>query len=220
MAGRIIVVGNEKGGCGKTTIAVHLAAGAACAGHDTLLVDADPGQQSSAKWAARRREGSPQPAPVPCISLHGRGIGAELGDLARRYDVIVVDTGAEDFPELRASATVAAVLVVPVQPEALDLWTMPTIEAIYTRAHDFNAGLRVVVAINRIPHQLHGSAPAEVCAWLAEHTPNLPLLSVTPIVSRTAYGRAITEGLAVAEMPRRDPKAVTEMNKLYREVIT
>jgi chromosome partitioning protein len=219
MPGRIVLIGNEKGGCGKTTLAVNLAAMAASDGQKTLLVDADPGQQSAARWAARRLEAVPQAAPVVCVSLHGRGISTGLADFAKLYDVIVVDTGAEDSPELRGAAIEAHVLVVPLQPESLDLWTMPTIETIFQRAQQFNPTLRMVVAINRVPHQLYESAPTEVRGWLSENVPNIPLSAVVSIVSRTAYGRAIADGLGVAEMSRRDPKAVTEMDRLFRQVM-
>ncbi len=217
--GRIIVVGNEKGGCGKTTVAVNLAALAAGAGLDVLLVDADPGQQSAAKWAARRAEFHGEANPVRCVGLTGKGVRAGLEDLAERYGVVVVDTGAQDSPELRAAATLAAVLVVPVQPEPADLWTLPTIEAIADRARQFNPTLRTVVALNRIPHQLADSVPAEVRGWLRENVPGLADSRMVPVVGRTAYGRAFGEGLAVAEAPRRDPKAVTEMERLFEEVM-
>lgn len=214
----LIVVGNEKGGCGKTTLAVHLAAAAAHAGRDALLVDSDPGQQSAARWAARRREAHPEANAVRCVSLTGRAIRDELEDLTRRYQVVVVDTGAEDSPELRAAVTVAGVLVIPLQPEPLDLWTLPTMEALVARARSFNPSLRVVVAVNRIPHQLAAQTPQEIAGWIAENTPQLAAPPIVPIVGRTAYGRAIGEGLAVHETPRPDLKATREMEALYQEV--
>jgi cellulose biosynthesis protein BcsQ len=71
MTGKIILVGNEKGGTGKTTISVNLAGMAALQGLDVLLVDADPGQQSAAKWTARRQEFHPEAKPLNCVSATG-----------------------------------------------------------------------------------------------------------------------------------------------------
>lgn len=215
----IVLVGNEKGGVGKTTIAVNLAAMAAGAGHDVLLIDADPGQQSSAKWAARRRELTRAAPVVQCVSLAGRTIAPQIEDLARRYRTIIVDSGAEDSPEMRACATVADVLVIPMQPEALDLWTMPTMATVFDRAKAINERLRVVVVVNRIPYQNIDTAARDVRAWIDGNVPTLSISSTIPVIGRTAYGKAIGDGMGVAEMERRDQKAVREMRRLYEEVM-
>jgi chromosome partitioning protein len=217
MTGKIILVGNEKGGTGKTTISVNLAGMAALQGLDVLLVDADPGQQSAAKWTARRQEFHPEAKPLNCVSATGRRLDTVLEDLARRYQVVVVDTGAEDSAELRAAATVASLMLVPVQPEQFDFWTLPTAEAIYQRAQRLNPGLGCKVVLNRIPHQTLDQALTDATAFMAEHVPALPR-DFVPVVGRTAYGKANAEGLAIHEMPKRDPKAASEMQRLYREV--
>lgn len=221
--GRLIVVGNEKGGTGKTTVSVNLAALAVAAGHDTLLVDADPGQQSAARWAARRREMHPNAPQVRCVSLTGRGLRVELEDLARRYQTIVVDTGAEDSPELRAAATVADVLVIPVQPDSADVWTLPTMEAVAEKAASLNEKLRTLVVVNRVPYQAADPVLEEVRAWMAENVPNLPAKPLISLIGRTAYGRAFSEGMGVAELAERDAKAAakaaSEMMRLFEEVM-
>lgn len=215
----IIVIGNEKGGVGKTTIAANIASMAANRGLDTLLVDADPGQQSSVRWAARRQEAHPNAAPVRCVSLTARDIRAELADLGRRYDIVIVDTGAEDSPQMRAASTVANHLIIPMQPDALDLWTLPGMAALYERARDLNDGLQIALALNRIPFQLAATAGAEVKAWIADNVPTLAEAPLAEIVGRAAFGRASGEGLGVAEMSRRDPRAEAEITRLFRMVI-
>ena len=220
--GTLIVVGNEKGGCGKTTLSVNIAAMAAGKGRDVLLVDGDAGQQSSAKWAARRADAHPNASQVRSVSLTGRGmvIAKELQDLRRRYEVVVVDTGAEDSPELRAAATVADVLVVPVQPDALDLWTLPTIETIYQKSRDFNEALRVVLVLNRVPYQTADQTRREVEEWVKKEVPDLVMGAPVTIIGRAAYNRATGEGLGVAEMVKRDVKAVVEMTALVEQVLS
>jgi chromosome partitioning protein len=217
--GDIILVGNEKGGTGKTTLAVNLAAMAAVQGKDVLLVDADPGQQSAAKWAARRREFHPTARPVPCVSIVNARPEMELLDLAQRYQLVVIDTGAEDSPQLRAAALVATSLVIPVQPEQFDFWTLPTMEAIYERALRENKGLLLNVVLNRIPYQTVDQCMREARAWMHENVPALPDDVLVPIIGRTAYGKASAEGLCVHEMPKRDPKAASEMQRAYREIV-
>lgn len=219
MAGTIIVVGNEKGGCGKTTISTHVAAHCASLGRHTVLVDADPGQQSAARWASRRRELHPDAPEVQHVTLTGRNIRAALDGLAREHDLLVVDTGAEDSPEMRAAATLASALIIPLQPEPLDLWALPTVAKAYIEARRHNPGLRAIVALNRIAHQNSNSAPAETRAWIEENLPILPVEAIIPLVNRAAYGRAIGAGLTVSEAPKPDSKATAEMAALCRAVL-
>jgi len=218
MSRLVIAVGNEKGGVGKTTIAANLAAMAAVSGRDTLLIDADPQQQSAARWAARRAEAHPSAPHVACVSVTGKGIQRQLEGLAPRYEVVVVDTGAEDSPELRAAALIADRLVIPLQADNLDLWAMPAMEALWEKASELNPKLRLVLVVNRIPYQLADSAPADIAAWLAENTPALPRDRLVHLIGRTAYGRAVGEGLGVAEVHRRDAKAAGEIQALWEAV--
>ncbi|WP_431860100.1 division plane positioning ATPase MipZ [Azospirillum sp.] len=219
MPGTIILVGNEKGGAGKTTNAVNIAAMAVADGLDTILVDADPRQHSAAKWAEQRKEFHPEAPLVRCVTVTGKDIRPELKDFANRYQVVVVDTGAQDSPELRAAATIAQVLLVPTPPDPLELWELPKIEAIYERAKVLNPELRLVLVVNRIPYQNSERAPGEVVDWMKENVPDLPSESLVPTTGRAAYGKATSEGLAVFEVQKRDTKAVTEMRRLFREVM-
>jgi len=219
MVRRIIVVGNEKGGTGKTTLSVNLAAVAVSVGIDTILVDADAQQNSASRWAARRRDGHPTLAQVPSVIMNGRSIASDLESIASRYALVIVDTGAEDSPELRAASTVASTLIIPAQPDMLDLWTLPTMEALYLRASAFNSDLRVVLAINRVPFQSSERSADEVREWVAENVPSLPFSAVIPLIGRSAYGRSSGDGLGVHEGLRRDAKAAAEFLNFYNQVM-
>lgn len=218
--GNIVVIGNEKGGTGKTTIAVNLAAMAVSAKIDTLLVDSDPGQESAYAWASRRHEAHPDAAPIKCVVLTGRHIAGELKDLATRYRLVIVDTGASDSPELRAAATVARKIVVPLQPESIDLWALPTVGRIIADASVSNRRLKVVIAVNRIPHQQATTATTTVMEWILANVPTMPATTVLPLIGRAAYGRATGEGLGVAEVSKPNTKAVEEMTHLYNAVMS
>lgn len=218
MAAEIVVVGNEKGGAGKTTNAFNLAAQAVAEGRDVLLLDADPRQESVSKLVGARKELHPEAPVIPCVALTGKDIRPELRDQAKRYELLIIDTGAQDSPELRAAVTLADTLLIPTPADPLELWELPKLEALYEAARMLNPTLRPVIVINRIPFQNIAAAPGEVMAWMREHVPGLPLDHVVSTVGRAAYGRAAAEGLAVHEVQKRDPKAVTEMRRLYRAV--
>jgi chromosome partitioning protein len=213
----IITVGGEKGGAGKTTIAVHLAALCVAEGIDTLLVDADE-QQTANRWSMRRSELHPEAPLIRCVSLHGNKIHKELADLGERYAMVIVDTGGRDSSELRCGLVVSDQIVLPVRPEQFDFWTLPTMEGLIERARPANDRLKVSIVLNQIPHQNRDTALAEAASWISVECPTLPTTMI-PVIGRAAFGRANAEGLAVTEMPRRDAKAATEALRLYREII-
>ena len=113
----IIAVLNQKGGGGKTTLAVHIAAALAMQGARVLLVDADP-QGSARDWAAARTS-----APLfPVVGLDWPTIHRDLPQIAQDYDHVIID-GAPRMTDLTRSVMLAARLVViPVQPSPYDVW--------------------------------------------------------------------------------------------------
>ena len=213
----IILVGNEKGGSGKTTTAVNMAAASAGTGRETLLVDADPKQQSSARWNTRRRSAGAG-EPISCVTLIGPSIGEELLGLARKYETIIVDTGAEDSRELRSASIVADVLVVPVGPDTVDLWAVPHAESVFEKARAYNRKLRPFIALTRV-HPRSVNPVAEFRRWLAEHAEAFADIPVSMLVARAVYSRAFEMGCGVMEMPRPDAKAASEMAALWKEVL-
>ncbi len=81
------MVGGEKGGVGKTTLATHLAVARKAAGRTIVLVDADS-QGTSSTWSdARKEKKVPQ---LPCVSLRGGKVHVELKELARHYEDVVI----------------------------------------------------------------------------------------------------------------------------------
>lgn len=94
----LVLVANEKGGVGKTTIAVNLAAMCVLAGKETLLVDTDK-QESASAWAGVRHENEVEPT-VTCVAKTGK-VGYDLAKLKEKFDVVIVDAGGRDSIEMR-----------------------------------------------------------------------------------------------------------------------
>jgi chromosome partitioning protein len=143
----------------------------------------------------------------------------ELQDFAGQYGLVVVDTGAEDSPQLRGAAAVADTVVVPVQPDELDLWTLPTMEVVFKGAQRHNEGLRSLIVLNRVPYQMADRLPGEVQAWIGENVRGFQDTPLVALIGRAAYGRATGEGLGVGEPQQPDIKAAAEMERLFKEVI-
>ena len=116
----IIALLNQKGGVGKTTLALHLAGEWARRGKRVTLVDADP-QGSALDWSQQRsRSGAPRLFGV--VGLARDTLHREAPELARDADHIVID-GPPRVAGLMRSALLAADLVlIPVQPSPFDGW--------------------------------------------------------------------------------------------------
>ena len=147
----IVLVGGEKGGTGKTTLATTLAAARSASGRDVLLVDTDH-QGSASHWATVRDEaiasGTALPS-VPCVQVFGKAVARQVGDLADRYADVVVDAGGRDSVELRSAMVAADLLFVPVQASQFDVWTLEQMDELVGQASAVNPRLRAAVVFNR-----------------------------------------------------------------------
>lgn len=209
----IILVGNEKGGVGKTTIATNLAAMRKGAGHDVVLVDTDK-QESATDWASLRKENDVSPS-VPSVILRGQSIASEIKDLAPRYEDMVIDAGGRDSHELRAAMVVADKLFIPIRSSQFDVWSLDNLQNIISQAKAFNPNLEAYVFINQGSTNIRVSEDTEAKKLLMNDYPDLLFCSST-IKERVAFRQAAGEGKAVLEMGK--SKAADEMMKLYKEV--
>ena len=207
----ILLVGGEKGGTGKTTLAMHLAILRASSGRDVLVVDAD--HQGSALGWAQRREVMPR---VACVQIFGEGIKREIVDLAKRYDDIIVDSGARDTPELRMAMGVSDIVVSPVCPSQLDVETLDRVQFIIGEITCWNENLKNLIVFNQASTN---PAVSEVDAAkrLISEFEQL-CVADTIIRSRIAFRKAAIMGLSVTELPQKDAKASNEITALYQEV--
>lgn len=210
----IFLIGGEKGGTGKTTLATNLAAMRALTGRDVLLIDTDP-QGSANYWAQSRDEENITPR-VACVQKFGKGLAAEVKDLATRYQDIIIDAGGRDSIELRSALVAAEKAYIPIQPSQFDIWTLDQMDTLVETAKGFNPNLKATVVISRSSTNpsVHES---DDTGKLLDDFDNLSLSGVI-IRDRIAYRKAAKDGQAVVELKPKDPKAVDEMETLYNEV--
>ncbi|ASF48079.1 AAA family ATPase [Methylovulum psychrotolerans] len=208
----IILIGSQKGGCGKSTTAVNLCAELAGQGHDVVLVDADR-QATAANWAMDRAD-NPALAKVHCVQKY-ENIRDTLLDLNQRYGYVVADAAGRDSRELRTGMTAAHILIVPFRPSQPDLDTLPNMQDIIIGAKDINPSLKVYGLITMAPTNpiIHEEADARACL---DDYPEIHLLT-TLIRDRKVYRDAMSDGLGVVEMD--NPKAKAEIKSLVGEVL-
>jgi chromosome partitioning protein len=210
----LVLVGGEKGGVGKTTLTLNLAAMRARAGKDVLLVDGDK-QASANLWAGIRREAKVEPT-IACVQKTGKTLGAEVNELAERYTDVIIDAGGRDSVELRAALTVVRLAVFPLQASLFDAATLETLSQLVEMAQGFNPELVAGVLLNRTSTNPQVREADEARELIATY-PNLHLMQ-SLIRDRIIYRKSVRDGLSVIEYKPHDELADAEMQSLYEEV--
>ena len=198
---------NQKGGAGKTTIALHLAHALALRNYQVMLIDADP-QGSSRDWATARESN----APFSVIGLDRPIIHKEIGKLATGYDYVIID-GAPRVSDLTRSAILASDLVlIPIQPSPLDIWAAHSVVELIEEAQIYQPLLKVAFIINRkIVNTAIGKEVGEV---LKDYP--YPTLKAA-ISQRIAFAECLNIGSTVLETSPHSI-AASEINAVVEEL--
>lgn len=211
----IILFGGEKGGTGKTTLAVNIAAMLAVDGRRVVLLDTD--RQGSAYYWGRIRAEEGRVPEVPCLRHYGKTLPTEIEKLSADYQDLIIDAGGRDSVELRYALGMADRAYLPIQPFQFDIWTLQQMENLLAMAGKVNRRLAGFLVLNRVsPHPLVGEDREAREFVDQQRFAHLRLLAAQ-LHDRIAYRKAARSGLAVVEGGR-DTKAVAEMKRLYEEI--
>lgn len=204
----IISVLNQKGGVGKTTLSVNLAAALALSHQRTLLIDADP-QGSSLDWQSSRQGENL----FPVVGMAKPTLHKDVPELAANYDYVVID-GPPRVNELTRSGILASDLVlIPVQPSPYDIWASEEIVKLVQEASVYKERLKSVFAINR---KIVNTAIGRDVADALKSYP-IPVMNTT-ISQRVAFAESAATGLSVLELSPNGP-AAREIKSLVAELL-
>jgi chromosome partitioning protein len=211
MGAAIISVCNQKGGCGKTTLTMALAAAFAAKKRRVLVVDGDP-QGSASGWSANAPEDDPFPATVVNLAHAGRSLPAELKKMVGDYDIVLIDCPpAVDSVIPQAALLVSDLALVPLIPSPVDVAAAAPFIRLIENARSLNPELRALVVPNMV------QANTRVAAGYLTHLSALPVPATKVRLGlRTSHRQACALGSSVHAL--KDREGVKELDQLMREV--
>ncbi|SFP36620.1 ParA family partition ATPase [Tranquillimonas alkanivorans] len=203
--GHVLTLAQQKGGAGKTTLAVNLACAAREAGLSVALLDTDP-QGSLGRWFMARRERLEAPG-FDFATASAWGVSYECEKLRKVHDLVVVDTPPKVDADLRPALREASLVLVPVAVSHLDLWAVESVLDLTRRE-----GRPARIVLNRAAPRARLTdrverAVAELDAGRAN----------TIVRNRVIYAEALGDGSSALERKRTGP-AADEVRALWSEL--
>lgn len=189
---KTVLVANRKGGCGKTLVAITVAAALSARGGAVALADADP-QKSSLRWLRQR---PPIAAPIRAVDWTDP---KDIGDAPKRVDWLVIDApGALAGDKAKALLAEAEAVITPILPSYFDVNSTKRFLREMEDTKRARAGkVKLHLVANRV--RAHGKATDRLRGFFEKlgHAP------VAWITERSAYGELAEQGLTIFDRPQR-----------------
>lgn len=205
--GQVITIAQQKGGSGKTTLAVNLAVAFARAGKSVAVMDTDP-QGSAGRWFMTRLEQTDGAPGLEFSTASAWGVTYEVRKLAEAHDIVLIDTPPKADSDLRPALRAADLVLIPVATSHLDLWAVEAVLDLTDRA-----GKPAVVVMTR--NRAGTRLAADVTAKVAELEAGL---ADAAMANRVVYAETLGRGRAAMEAPK--GPAHDEVTQLMNEVQT
>ena len=208
MLSKVITICQQKGGTGKTTLAVHLAL-AFIKYHNfkVAIIDTDP-QGSLGKWYMVRSEKKilNESLNFKTASLWGAQYESKI--LKKDHDVIIIDTPPKIESDARPSIEAADLVLIPMTPSHVDFWATEAIVEIAKKANK-----KILIQINRANQR------SKLISKTNEYIKSINVSSTNTIIgNRQIYASSMGEGKTAVEKQKKS-NAVEEMKKLSGQIL-
>ncbi len=206
MAGLTITVAQQKGGSGKTTLAVNLAVEFWRRGHSVAVLDTDP-QGSLGRWFMTRREAMGDESGLDFATASAWGVSYELEKLVKTNEIVIVDTPPKVDSDLRPAMRGSQLVVVPVSVSAVDVWATESVLEMAEREKR-----KTLLVMNRAAPRAR--LTAEISGKI--HELGSPTAQ-TVLRNRVLYAEVMGRGEGVMERAPKGP-AAAEVRDLADEI--
>ena len=218
MPAKIIVVCNQKGGAGKTTVALNLASSLGRRNYRVAIIDGDE-QSSLVEIASLAPEDNPLPANVIGLWKAGRKIHQEIKRFVDLYDYIIVDCPpAANSPIAQSSLLIADIALVPFIPGTIDALAAPKIRDAIESAQVINQDLKAFLLLNRVEDSWN------ISKQIIEILPKFKMQQLkTRLTKRAAYVESPGIGNSVHELKGKKEKlepVIMEVEALTDEILS
>ena len=208
---RIIALTSQKGGSGKTTVAMQLAAGLARRGLRVSVADLDP-QESASRWSESAGPDTPFPATVVRPQCAAGDLKRELKPQAKASDVLILDCPPSiEHPFTGAALDLARLAIVPVVPSPTDLWSTRAIERLILARQGALSGAL-------LPNRVTRTALCDDVLEVLQDF-ELPVLDAA-LSQRSAYALSAVRGSSVFALGRSALAAREEVERLVTAILT
>ena len=209
MLSKVITIAQQKGGTGKTTLAVHLAL-AFIKYHNlkVAIIDTDP-QGSLGKWFMIREEKKLSNDNLTFKTASLWGAQYESKALIKDHDIVIIDTPPKIESDARPSIEAADLVLIPVAASQVDFWATGAIVDIAKKANK-----KILIQINR------SNQRSKLISKTNDFIKSLNLSSTKTIIgNRQIYAASMGEGKSVVEKQKKS-KAVEEIKQLSEQILS
>ena len=208
MLSKVITIAQQKGGTGKTTLAVHLAM--AFIKYHSLkvaIIDTDP-QGSLGKWFMIRSENKVSNENLTFKTASLWGAQYESKTLKNDHDIVIIDTPPKIEADARPSIEAADLVLIPMAASHVDFWATGAIAEIAKQAKK-----KILVQINR------SNQRSKLINKTKDFIKSLDLSSTKIIIgNRQIYTSSMGEGKTAVEKQKKG-NAVEEIKNLSEQIL-